>query len=858
MKTLRFFILLVFGILACGYVMAQQNPWDLWLNPETDDFATIQQNVENYYADKADKLERGSGYKHWKRWEYMQMQRLSPEGKVINYAAKNKEEFEAYTAMKSNRDIMVTYGYWTSLGPDYFTDGSGWNGGIGRVNCIAFHPTNASIIYAGCPSGGLWRTADGGSTWTPLTDGMPRIGVSGLAINYNNTNVMYLLSGDGDGGDVSSIGVLKTTDGGATWLSTGLAWVVTDNVRAYKILMHPTNPAILFVVSTLGIHKSTDSGASWTTVHSIGGNYHDIEFKPGDPTIMYACAESEFFRSTNTGDTWTEITSGVPTNAYRMAIGVTPANSGYVYLFAGPSFTNGTFVGMYRSSDDGLTFGTKSTTPNILGYSSVGDDADDQNTYDHCIAISRTDEADMVIGGINTWKSTDFGATWANTSVWDNPPGVNYTHADIHALEINPLNNYLYCGSDGGFFRSTDFGENWYDYSDGLAIHQTYRFAGYEPTVNLLINGSQDNGSNKWTGGSTILHTRGADGMDCMIDHTNSNILYNSRQYGYLEKSIDGGASYSGIAPASGPWVTPYAMRVDDPLTLFGGWSGGIRRSTNGGASWTNQGSSGTGYIAVGGSSNPGRVYASVSGSNTIYMSNDGGTTFSNVTNNLPSGSITCISVNPNNSFVVFVTYGGYNATNKVFRSGDAGDNWTNITGSLPNIPINCIAYADTEGNPDDATYIGTDVGIYYRDEQIGDWIPFMNGMPNVIVTDLEINEASGVITAATYGRSFWRSALYTDCPEYNYLSQANDPSNPNYTGFQHYETSDSIHSSRIITGGIGTDVTYQAGTLIRLQQGFHARAKNKFKAVLGPCTGTAPPAIPPLEKAEERVENPQ
>lgn len=846
MKTIRFFTLLVFGILACGYLMGQQNPWDIWLNPASDDFATIQRDVENYYADK-DKMVRGSGYKQWKRWEYLQQDRLTEDGRVQNYAARNMQEFEAYQSMYGTRGTTSTYGYWYSLGPDYFVDGNGWNGGIGRVNCITFHPSNASIIWVGCPSGGLWKTTDGGANWTPLTDGMTRIGVSGLAVNYNNTNIMYLLSGDGDGGDVNSIGVMKTTNGGETWLSTGLTWTVTDNVRAYKILMHPTNPAILFVVSTLGIHKSTDSGASWTTVHSIGGNYHDIEFNPSDPTIMYACAASEFFRSTDTGDNWTEITSGVPTTAYRMAIGVSPNDATYVYLFAGPSFTSGTFVGMYRSFDNGLNFGTKSTTPNILGYSSTGNDSDDQNTYDHCIAISRTDHADMVTGGINTWKSTDFGATWANTSVWDNPPGVNYTHADIHALEINPLNNWLYCGSDGGFFRSTDFGENWTDLSDGLAITQNYRIEGYEGNVNLIINGTQDNGSNKWTGGTTMEHTVGADGMDCMIDHSNPDILYNSSQFGGLRKSINGGASYSGIQPGGsvGSWVTPYVMQVNDALTIYGGYQD-IYKSTNGGSSWTNLGYEGSGGMALGGSSNPGRVYATVDGTNTVYMSNDYGATFSNVTSNLPAGSITFITVNPDWSYDVFVTYGGYTAGRKVFRSTDAGTTWTNISGTLPNIPINCIAIDDTDDNPMHSLYIGTDVGVYYRDDDIGDWVPFMNGLPNTMVFDLEINETSSVITAATYGRGFWRSDLYSSCPSWYTLTQGNDPGNPNYTGFQHYEASDSVHSNRIITGGIGTNVTYQAGTLIRLQNGFHAKANNKFKAVLGPCNGTSPPPAQP------------
>ena len=137
---------LVFGILASGFVMGQQSPSDLWLNPETDDFATIQQNVENYYADK-DKMAKGSGYKQWKRWEYIQADRLSNDGKIINYAAKNIEEYSNYVAMSGSRDVTTTYGYWESLGMDYFVDGNGWNGGIGRVNCITFHPTLANTIW---------------------------------------------------------------------------------------------------------------------------------------------------------------------------------------------------------------------------------------------------------------------------------------------------------------------------------------------------------------------------------------------------------------------------------------------------------------------------------------------------------------------------------------------------------------------------------------------------------------------------------------------------------------------------------------------------------------------------------------
>ncbi|MBW6459850.1 MAG: hypothetical protein K0B08_04685 [Bacteroidales bacterium] len=296
------------------------------------------------------------------------------------------------------------------------------------------------------------------------------------------------------------------------------------------------------MASNGGLLKTANAGESWALVqYTAGHHFHDVEFKPGDPTIMYACASTKFFRSTDTGDTWTEIVSGVPTNANRMAIGISPNNGSYVYLFAGPCYATSTYVGTYRSTNSGVSFSVRSTSPNILGYSSTGNDDKDQSHYDHALVVSLTDAERIMTGGINCWSSNNGGTSWLLKSMWNHPPGSTYTHADIHALEINPLNNNLYCGSDGGIFRSTDFGNNWTDLSAGLSITQIYRIAGYQPDVNFLTMGTQDNGSNKWTGGSDIFHMLGADGMDCMIDYSSGLTLYNSCQDGELYKCTTGG-----------------------------------------------------------------------------------------------------------------------------------------------------------------------------------------------------------------------------------------------------------------------------------------------------------------------------
>jgi hypothetical protein len=273
-------------------------------------------------------------------------------------------------------------------------------------------------------------------------------------------------------------------------------------------------------------------------------------------------------------------------------------------------------------------------------------------------------------------------------------------------------------------------------------------------------------------------------------------------------------------------------MDPNNANIIYGGYND-VYKSTNGGSTWSNMGIDGRNFVAIG-TSNSQRVYAA-SGSS-IWMSDNGGTSWTSISAGLPGIDIAYITVNPDNSFEVYVSLTGFTAGQKVYRSLNAGTNWTNISGSLPNVPANCVVFQDNNGSPANAVYVGTDIGVFYRDANHSDWIPFRNGLPTTPVFDLEINLTSNRITAGTFGRGLWRSELYTSCPTYYFLSQGNDPSNANSTGYQFYESADSLISSRIITGGVGTDVTYKANNYIRLTTGFHAREDNLFVAKLGPC----------------------
>ena len=814
---------------------------DIWLNAQTDDFSTIQQEANDYFADK-DKG-KGSGYNLWKRWEYINQHRLTSDGKITNYTIKNWTAYQEYLGFEGIQkptpdldDPDVSNGSWYFLGPTDYTGGSYNNIGLGRVNCIAFHSFLFTTIYAGTPAGGLWKISNSDNIWINLTDGLPSIGVSGIAIDYNNGSVIYILTGDGDGGDTPCIGVLKSVNGGITWNATGLSWDLIGNTRGYKLAMHPGNSSILFAATTNGIHKTTDGGANWNVVQT--GSFRDFEFKPGSPTTCYASTTNNFYRSTDTGESWTVITSGLPTGESRIAIGVSPDNSNYVYLLCGPGGTGGagTFQGVFRSLDSGLNFGAKASTPNILDSDIAGAGSGDQATYDLAIAVDPDEVATVLTGGINIWKSFNYGATFSNITHWAPPGSWQYTHADIHALEYNPYDGSLYAGTDGGLYKSTNDGATWTDISEGangLGIMQFYRIAGFEGNPSTIIGGAQDNGSNRYTGTSTFYHMRQADGMDCAIDPTNTAIMYSMSQNGGLARSSNFGVSWTSIVPdgSTGAWVTPLVHHPSASNYIYAGYDD-VYRSVNGGGTWLNLGSDGRGALAMG-TSNPNRVFAS--NGTTINMSNNGGSSWTNVSAGLPGYTITFIAVDPDDSFDVFVTLSGFNDGEKVYRSTNAGTSWTNISGSLPNIIVNCIAFEDNNGVPDDALYIGTDVGVFYRDNNIDDWSPFGNGLPTVPVFDLEINEASGVITAGTYGRGLWRSNSYTECYDSWTLSGTEKP------GYNYYQVNDYINSSRTVNQGIGQECYYKAGNQIKLTPGFNVTTGTRFKAWIWPCGAGIP-----------------
>jgi len=724
---------IIFFALIFSTISIKSQQWVDMMLESNANFYNIKDAFEAEWGN--DEYVRGKGYKQFKRWANFWETRVLEDG---SFPVNNRDWSSFKNMIVGNQVKSGGVGDWQPMGPFSHDNTDSWSPGSGRVNCIVEDPNDPNTLFIGAPAGGVWKSTNGGNTWTPLGDELSVIGVSGIAIDPNNSNIIYLATGDSDGGDTYSIGVLKSIDGGLSWVSAG-----TVTGETTKLIIDPSNSNVIYLATSSGVYKTSDAGSSWNNIQS--GNIRDIGMKPGSSNVIYAVSSTEFYKTTDSGANWTTITSGLPGASGRLAIATTAANANYVYVLS--AATDNGFQGVYRSTNSATSFTTMNTTTDIFEST--------QAWYDMAIAASQTDANEIVTGVLNLWRSDNGGSSFTQLNNWSSPGNSAYTHADIHYLKYYGSN--LYCGSDGGIYQSTNSGNDFTDLTDGLQIGQFYRIGGSQNDVNTISGGLQDNGGYVLKSG-VWRNYYGADGMEAGVDGNNSNIIFGMIQNGDLYRSTNGGNSSSGQgSPMAGRWVTPMQMDPNndrllagyDELHEFDYASGWNQLSSFGFPEQLR-------CIEIY-DGNSDIIF--VSTDDNIYKTINNGGAFTDITGSLPTNSIiTSIEVNPSNSDELWVTRGGWDGTNHVFHTSDGGTTWNNLTGNLPNLPCNIVKYDDgTNGG----IYVGTDIGVYYRDNDLGSWIQYMNNLPNVIVNDLEINEASNVIRAGTYGRGVWESPNY-------------------------------------------------------------------------------------------------
>ncbi len=694
--------------------------------------------------------EKGTGYMPFKRWEYINSFRCYPDGSFPAPGAYWNAYQEIVQEYNANKDVYdkTDISNWTPLGLTSWENGyNGYNPGNGRINAVTVDPDNSQIVFVASASGGVWKSADGGQSWNTTFDQMPHLGVSSIAIHPDSSHVVFVGTGDRDAYDTKATGIYKSTDGGNTWNPSGLNTTGWNSIN--KIVFNPQNTSVMFAATNYGIYRSTNRGQNWTIVYNQS-RVTDLLYHPTDTLIMYGSGDF-FVRSVNGGNSFAKDLT-VPNDTCRVEIAVTPADPNTIYILACNSESS--YGGVYRSNNSGASFTLMSSSPNYLGYSMDADDDAGQGWYDLAIAASPSIANEIYIGGINVWKSTNGGSSFSIKSHWVYDDPTFYTHADIHYLGF--YGTRLFCGSDGGVFFSDDYSENWTDISSGLGISQFYRISSSPVDPDFIVAGAQDNGSNKLENGQWT-HLFGADGMATMTHRTDINTYYFSYQNGGLLRTTDNGVTVDYIETgANGAWVTPIDMHPTSSNIIYAGYDE-VYKSTNQGDNWIQISSNLTGGLTLSrlkvSPVNPNYIYASRLGS--LYITTDGGANWTSSYSGF-NGTIVGIAPSYTDPEKLWIAVSGSNG-DRVFHSEDAGQTFTNITGNISGTGIRSLVH---QKNFHDALYIGTENAVFYRDTTMSAWIPYVNGLPNVIIMDLEINYTNNMLRAGTYGRGVWETPI--------------------------------------------------------------------------------------------------
>ena len=739
-------------------------------------FYDYQKVFNEYWNDKPDedKWRKGSGYKQFKRFEWFWAPRVNKKGEFPSTEVLRKE-WAIYRANEKNYgSSRVESNTWSSLGPSSISSGSG---GVGRINCIAFHPTDENTFWIGTPAGGLWKTTDGGSTWSTNFDDMPVLGVSDIAIHPTDPNIMYIATGDADSGslwavfggegnragDTNSVGIYKSTDGGNSWTSVYGA-EVSDQLLIRRLIIDPDYPDYLYAATSIGILATDDGGTNWSNVQS--GHFKDIERHPTSDLIFYAStfgADAQVFVSTDGGFNWNQTSSF--SGVGRINIEVSAANPNLVGLLCSDADDSG-LHSIQVSDDQGQTWSMihdGHTDGNLLGWEEDASDEDGQGSYDLAFAIDPNNTNNIYIGGISNWKSADGGTNWSLSNYWTgNSSNIPVVHADKHFLTYHPLNSsVLFECNDGGLWKTLDGGTTWTNLTDGLEISQFYDIDCSQVDPDVIVGGFQDNGSKLRTSAGWE-EASGGDGMACQIDDQNE-IVYTSYVEGviYRDYWTEDWAVISENLPGGqlkGEWLTPFVLDPTDQSIIYAGYDE-IYKSSDSGETWSQLTNFGTGvnlnYLAIQ-PDNTDVIYAGVY--NTVMRTSDGGSTWTDITAGLPVSSVNISRIVPAWDTDVVVTLSGYNGSEKVYYSEDNGDTWTNVTATgLPNVPVNCAA---VDKNSDEV-YLGTDLGVYIS-TSTGSWERYGTDMPNVVISDLDIQYGTNKLRAATFGRGLWEVTLNT------------------------------------------------------------------------------------------------
>ncbi len=729
----------------------------------------------------------------FKRYEWFYRTRLDENGifpKAFIEEQKVNEMSKVKTIVQKGNKLLMTSDQWTNIGPkaiDMNVPTSHiphWGSVSGRVRGVAVHPTDPNTVYIGAAAGGIWKTVNGGTTWTDMSGELNLLTFGAIAIDPNNPETVYAGTGESAGGSNNTFfegdGLYKSTDGGISWLHITNGFGTHTQFGDIEVSPHNSNIVLAALGSANwnignqpneGVWRSVDAGLTWTLVNT-STNAFDVAFDPTTSSLRAYAATADsmttggFFVSTDAGATWTQSNTGLPSPQIlrRIQFSVSKSAPATIYTIVYPG--SGAFD-VYKSTDFGVSW--SHLTP-LTGSANQG-------WYDLCVAVNPTDPNTVFFGNAEISKTINGSTlslvlktpTAGNGNYWDCP-----THVDIHKIVYAPSNaNIMYIGCDGGIYKSIDGGATWNHINNDINTLQFYRIASDNNAVNTLYGGAQDNGnfSTADRGATDWVFETSGDGMECFVDYNNSSNVFMSTQNGNLLRSIDGGVSWlDADYVGSAVWTAPYWQHPTISTRILAAINGRIKYSNSSGAAGTwfyTTASFISGYHINTVAQSPITTSNMIAVSSSylpnlatpvppMYKSTDDGATWTDISGTIASSGFTNKTINKvvasptdgNTFYLCRVSY----ATGQVLKTTDLGTTWTDISGNLPKISHNDLFVDPANTNH---LYVANDFGVYWTNDGGTTWNKLSNGMPFVPVMDFSfyVNGPTRLLRAASHGR---------------------------------------------------------------------------------------------------------
>lgn len=498
----------------------------------------------------------------FRRWEWNMSQNIHPDGSFPSNL-ELQDAFDSYVAREQLTKNNSNQATWNNISRTS-NDGGYWS--MGRTSAIGFHPNNANIFWVCSETGGVWKTTDGGSTYSPQGDNLPYLAAGTIVVDHQNPNILYLQVGKNTG--EQGIGIYKSTNGGDSWAPTNFTQNLDNYTQFYNLVQSPSNTSILLIATNKGIYRTENAGTNWSLIRS--GNATDVQFKVNDGNMVYANINGRFYRSIDKGRSFDFIATS-PSLSGRSRISVSKSDVNKVLIWA----SNGVWV----SNNNGSSWDQKNRPL-----------TEDGNTIEFESMQISPNNPNILYGGLlDVHRSDDNGNSWTLISKWHGHLTLPEVHADHRNLTYHPLTGRIYSCNDGGIDSYNENSNQWFRHSNGLVIPQYYSAASAETNGNIIGVGSQDNGGSQRDAFLNWKNTNGGDAGTQAIDPSDSDVRYsNYNPSPNIIRTTDGWLSTKDVRPSDTQkswWVLPYILDPINPKKIVAGYHA-VYTSNNRGDNW--------------------------------------------------------------------------------------------------------------------------------------------------------------------------------------------------------------------------------------------------------------------------------